>query len=263
MTGPTEQRTARVIPAAWTSAHPRQERARALAEVLRAQILDGDFAVGDRLDEAELATRHTASRNAVRDALAVLRSEGLIARKRGAGTTVAQPRYGHGLDRLEGLGETLAGYGTVRNEVLDARRVHELPARVAAQLGVETSTGGVRLERLRRINDGPLSWDVSYLTADVGAALLSADLIGTDVFTLIEQTSGSRLGRAEVTVHAIEAEQPAARLLQIPPGSALFAIERLTRLADGRAVDSEQLQIRADRFALHAVVHRDARSTAE
>jgi GntR family transcriptional regulator len=36
----------------------------------------------------------------------------------------------------------------------------------------------------------------------------------------------------------------------------VFAIERLTRLADGRPVDLESMHIRADRLTLQATLHR-------
>ncbi|QDP99041.1 GntR family transcriptional regulator [Microlunatus elymi] len=248
------------MPAGWTSAHPRADRAHDLADRLRGQILAGKLAVGARLDEAVLVRDFEASRNTVREALQLLSQQGLIDRKRGAGTTVASAKYGHGLDRLAGLAETLAGYGTVRNRVLVAESIARLPDQVAAQLEIDPTAGGVRLERLRFINDEPLSYDVSYLTYEVGEPLLAADLAGSDVFALIEQTTGTRLGRAEITVHAAVAEPHVAELLDLPDGAAIFTIERLTRLDDGMAVDSEVLQIRADRFALQAVVHRDHRA---
>jgi GntR family transcriptional regulator len=247
------------IPAEWTSAHPRKQRAQRLAEQLRQQILAGQFSEGDRLDESQLAATYDASRNTVREALGLLRGDGLIDRKRGAGTTVHIPKYGHGLDRLAGLAEILSGYGTVRNQVLGAERLSSTPAEVAERLDLDPSSDVVRLERLRFVSDEPLSYDVSYLPVDIGEPLLSADLAGNDVFALIETTTGRRLGRAEVTVHAANADSDVAGILEILEGAAIFTIERLTRLPDGRPVDAEVLQVRADRLALQATVYRDHR----
>lgn len=101
-------------------------------------------------------------------------------------------------------------------------------------------------------DENPRTW----LAPDIGRPLLDRDLAHRDVFDLMEETTGHRLGSAEVTVHAITTEPGAARLLEIPAGAALFAIDRLTCLADGRPVDAETLRVRADRFALQALVHR-------
>ncbi|MGN3953852.1 GntR family transcriptional regulator [Streptomyces sp. WAC8370] len=235
---------------------PRAERARHLADGLRQQITDGAFADGTLPDERELGRRFGASRNAVRDALALLREEGLITRRRGIGTTVLLPKYGHGLDRLAGLAEELAGRGTVTNEVRVAAEVSVLPAAVATRLEVPAGAGGVYVERLRWLDGLPLSLDTSWLTAGVGRAVLAGDLRERDVFGLIEEAAGVPLGRAEVAVHAVSADPGTARLLGIEPGAAVFALERLTRSADGRPVDVESIRIRADRMTLRATLRR-------
>lgn len=242
--------------ARWVSSRPRAERARQVADVLRQQITAGAFEGGVLPDERVLGRRLDASRNAVREALGLLREEGLIVRRRGVGTTVVTPKYGHGLDRLAGLAETLTGYGEVTNEVRAARVVPRPPEAIAQRLGLAPGDEAVHLERLRRLGGHPLSLDTTWLTADIGRPLLERDLARRDVFGLIEEVTGAMLGAAEVTVHAVNADPDTAALLEIPPGAAVFAIDRLTRLADGRPVDAESLRVRADRLALHARLPR-------
>lgn len=224
--------------------------------MLRQQITSGAFADGALPDERTLGRQLDASRNAVREALGLLRAEGLITRRRGVGTTVLAPVYGHGLDRLAGLAEALTGYGTVTNEVRAAHQVPHVPAPVAGRLGLPAGAGAVYVERLRRLNGAPLSLDATYLTPDIGCQLLSCDLAGRDLFALIEEITGQRLGRADVAVHAVNADPDTATSLGIAEGAAVFAIDRLTCLADGRPVDSEAIYIRADRLTLHATLHR-------
>ncbi|MFG3254814.1 GntR family transcriptional regulator [Streptomyces sp. NPDC048172] len=236
----------------------RAERARQVADVVRRHLTEGAFEDGWLPDEAALARSLGASRNAVREALALLRDEGLITRRRGLGTRVVTPKYGHGLDRLAGLAETLTGYGTVTNEVRTARVVPRAPRAITERLGLPDGSEAVHLERLRRLGGAPLSVDTTWLAPDIGRPLLESDLAHRDVFDLIEETSGLRLGRAEITVHAVTADPDTARLLGIADGAALFAIDRLTRLPDGRPVDTEWLRVRADRFTLRAVLHRGA-----
>ena len=85
--------------------------------MLRRQVLTGAFTGGVLPPEDSLAREFGASRNAVRDALATLRAEGLVARIQGVGTLVAAEKYPHGLHRLLGLAETLREHGEVVNEV--------------------------------------------------------------------------------------------------------------------------------------------------
>ena len=170
----------------------RADRARQVADVLRRQVLQGAFADGLLPAEASLAQGFGASRNAIRDALAILAAEGLVVRVQGVGTMVATRKYPHALDRLLGLAETLREHGEVVNEVRTAGLIVPPPA-VAARLrlpGGPAATSVVYIERLRRLNGLPFSLDLTYLAADIGAPLLAGDLAHRDIFALIEARPG-------------------------------------------------------------------------
>jgi len=63
-----------------------------LAQVLRAAIHSAGMEPGDKIpSEHELVARHGVSRTTANRALAVLAGEGLIARRRGTGSTLASP----------------------------------------------------------------------------------------------------------------------------------------------------------------------------
>lgn len=247
---------ARRVRPEWVSSRPRAERARRVAEVLRQRISAGSFAGGVLPDERTLAEQLEASRNAVREALGLLRDEGLVTRRRGVGTVVVTPTYGHGLDRLAGLAEVLAGHGTVTNEVLVAEVVAEPPAAVSERLHLEAGTGAVHIERVRRVDGVPVSLDDTYLTADIGPGVLRSDLETRDIFAVIEETISRPLGRAEIEVRAAVADPETAALLDVRAGAAVFVIDRLTCLSDGTPVDVELLRIRADRMTLRATLYR-------
>jgi GntR family transcriptional regulator len=225
----------------------RADRARLVADVLRRQVLQDAFGDGVLPGEAALAREFGASRNAIRDALGILRAEGLVTRVQGVGTLVASRKYAHGLDQLLGLAETLREHGEVVNEVRAAGLVVPPPA-VAARLRAPGQV--VYVERLRRLNGLPLSLDLTYLAADIGEPLLSDDLAHNDIFRLIERHAGQPLGGASLTVEAVNADPHSAAVLDAPPGTALLMVERLAHLADGRPVDLEYIRIRGDRMVL-------------
>ncbi|GAB0103012.1 GntR family transcriptional regulator [Nocardia sp. JMUB6875] len=232
----------------------RADRARQVADVLRQQIHTGAF---DRAlpSESALAAEFSVSRNTVRDALALLKDEGLIERAPKVGTHVAQRKYDHGLDALLGLRETLRGHGEVRNEVRAARRLTPPPA-VARKLRLEPGEQAVYIERLRYLGDLPLSLDLTYLVPDIGAEVMARDLETNDVFALIEQLGGGPLGSADLALEAITADAHSAMTLQMPEGGALLLLERLTRLGDGRPVDLEYIRMRGDRITMRGSLIR-------
>lgn len=226
----------------------RADRARQVADVLRQQVRDGGYQDG-LPGEAELATEFSVSRNTVREALAALKTEGLIDRGPRVGTHVVQRKYDHGLDALVGLQETFKDYGEVRNEV---RAVLSVPAPVAVARRLQLDPGApvVFIERLRYLGELPLSLDLTYLAPDIGDAVLAHPLETNDVFALIEQETGQRLGSAAIALEAVAADPHSAATLDLPSGAPILMLERLTTLDDGRPVDLEYIRLRGDRITM-------------
>ncbi|MCV7380139.1 GntR family transcriptional regulator [Mycobacterium alsense] len=236
---------------------PRADRARRVADVLRQQIHAGAYMDG-LPGEFALAAEFSVSRNTVREALTVLKREGLIDRGPRVGTHVAQRKYAHGLDALLGLKETFKDLGEVRNEVRAAMPVAAPPS-VARRLRLAPGERAVFVERLRYLGDLPLSLDLTYLVPDIGTQILDHPLETDDLFALIEQVSGRRLGSASLGLEAIPADAHSAATLQVPDGAALLMLERLTSLDDGRPVDLEYIRMRGDRITMRGNLTRPSR----
>ena len=222
--------------------------------MLRHQIHSGAYDDG-LPGETELAAEFSVSRNTIRDALTALKNEGLIERGPKVGTHVAQRKYDHGLDTLLGLKETFKSYGEVRNEV---RAAMPCPRRRRSRSGCSWSRAEqvVFVERLRYLGGLPLSLDLTYLEPDIGAQVLTHSLETNDIFALIEQLTGQRLGAASLALEAIPADAHSAAALQVPDGAPLLMLERLTSLDDGRPVDLEYIRMRGDRITMRGNLMR-------
>jgi len=229
---------------------PRADQARLVADVLRHQIHAGGYPSGLPAD-SDLATEFFVSRNTIREALSTLKDEGLIDRGTRTGTHVAIRKYDHGLDALVGLKETFKGYGEIRNEVRATMTVSAPPS-VASRLQLSSGEPVVFIERLRYLGDLPLSLDMTYLATDIGDAVVAHALETNDIFALIEQVTGQRLGNAGLAVEAVPADAHSAAILQVPDGAAVLLLERLTHLDDGRPVDLEYIRMRGDRITLRS-----------
>ena len=72
---------------------PQASTSQLIAERIRAAILEGDLAPGDRIVEADLAERFEISRGPVREALRLLAPEGLLELRRNRGAIVASPTF--------------------------------------------------------------------------------------------------------------------------------------------------------------------------
>lgn len=227
----------------------RSDRARQVADVLRQQVAHG--AEGDLLpDERILQREFDVSRNTVREALDALRREGLVSRLPGIGTVITSIKHSHILDSITGLGESLSQHGTVTNEVRVAARIGP-PREVAARLELAPDAEVIYIERLRRLDEMPISFDQAYFPLDVGGPLLDCDLQTRDLFELVQSTSGHQLVTAEIAVESVSADEHSAALLNVRPGSALLVLRRRTLFADGRPADVEFLRLRGDRMIMN------------
>lgn len=243
----------------------RADAARWLADLLRCQIMDGAFgglaATSAALpEESRLGHQYGLSRNAVREALGRLCEEGLVRRIQGIGTLVVGAKLRMGMDRLEGLAESFGGHHLRVDNAVRAVREAKANPLVAARLGVEEGSPVTFVERLRAVGGTPLSLDTTYLRIEAMGVLSRADLESTDIFRLLEERLGVQLGWAEVTTEAVPADAATATLLEVPVGSPLLLLHRLTFLKDATPFDLEVIRYRGDRCRLVTTLprHREA-----
>ena len=239
----------------------RADAARWVRDTLRIQIMEdaiGSLFSSDRSlpGENNLSASFGVSRNVVREALDLLRREGLINRIPGVGTIRTSSKMCQRLDELKGLAESLEGYHvSVDNRVLADRTV-SANALVAQKLGVDEGSDVVFVERLRIVDGIPFSLDDSYLRTDFAQELLKADLLSKDLFSVIEELEHTTLGWAEVTTEAVAADESIADILQVPIGSPLLLVQRIIYLDDGTPIDLEVIKYRGDRFYLQSTLKR-------
>lgn len=223
-----------------------------LTDALRRLICEGDLSRGaDLPGELELATTLGVSRHTVRHALGVLVSEGWLRRQRGAKTVVASgPRADPVIERRLGsfyaFAWELEARGQRPRSSLLARSTIPSDARLAQLLEVELASPLDRIERLRMADDEPLLLEVSILPASLTAGFNQEALERESIYDLLER-SGVSIARARETLRPIVLDRRAAGLLEVPPGSAAFAIERVS-WSDQRPVEWQHSVIRGDRY---------------
>lgn len=129
MSGQEASQQAKVLRLEITNAHV------AAADMIRAAILDGRFAPGDRLKEIELAEMLGISRTPVREAFLVLAAQGLLILSKGRGVTVRsytpdEMRRNYEMRaRLEAYSSRLAAGNMSAEQITEARasikRMHD------------------------------------------------------------------------------------------------------------------------------------------
>jgi len=228
-----------------------------IAEEIRQKILEGELTPGDRLPaEDVLASTYHVSRMTVRQALHELSQDGLVLRRHGAGTFVAEPKMARASTQMTGFHEDFLSRGlTPTSKVLEAE-IRPATANLQNRLNLKAGTPLVYLQRLRFVEGEPAALTWSYLRADLCTSLLRADLAQRGLYELIERECHLALGWVEQRVEARRASKGAAQQLKIRAGSPLLYIERLTYLKDDRLLGLTESLYRSDRYALTSVLYR-------
>ena len=226
-------------------------------ENLRERILDGSYPAHAKLPaESELSAIFGVSRITVRQALNDLQKEGVIFKIPGKGTFVSKPKAFQQLTQLEGFGEAMSRMGyEIYNQVISHKAI-PAPAQVAQQLKVAPGTLITEIKRVRHLNREPVSLELTYLAHEIGERLRKEDLAGRDIFLILENDYGIALGRADLQIDAMLADDTLAHALRIQQGTAVLRIERLTHAADGAPLDFEYLYFRGDAFQYRLQIAR-------
>ena len=215
---------------------------------LQRRIDAGEFAAGFP-GELTLTEEYEVSRHTIREALRVLRSDGVLRSQRGRPTVIEPAVYRQSLGTLSSLFDSVAAQGaTPRSDIL--RQATTVNASVSADLGLPDDTELVVIERLRYADDQPIAHDVSWLPAELAGPLLDRDLSRTALYSELHGL-GILIDAGSERVTAEPAPRHIAELLDLPADSPVLLLERRA-MTQGRPVEWRETHVRADRFRLEA-----------
>jgi GntR family transcriptional regulator len=230
---------------------------RHLAGRLRQSIADGTHAPGDLLPtELELCATHKVSRHTARDALRLLSDEGLIARKRGAGTIVIATRPTGPFSQDWGEISDILQYA--RDTRLIVRSFGPASGEDASSMGLEASVSWMMVKGARqRLAGGP---PLALTTICVRSDLMpTRDVIEgwpQAIGEYIAINNGVRAARIDQEISAIRLDKLTARALGEHTGDpALRTLRRYLDASNNAFIASVSIHP-GDRFAYRMSAER-------
>lgn len=233
---------------------------RQVADDIRAKINAGEYAPGTQLpSERDLVEAYQVSRPTVRDAIGVLRAEGVVVAEHGRGVFVRSAvslvrlarlsRAAREANRSAFLGDAAASGLTPNVQV----KIYFEPAdkRAAELLGVEVGTELCVRDRVMGVDGAIVQLAVSRLprTITKGTAIEHEHTGTGGVHSRLEE-AGHRLEHFTETVGARMPTPTEASTLQLLPGTPVITVTRVAYDVDGRPVEMNDMVLAADRYEL-------------
>lgn len=208
---------------------------------------------GDRLpSEAELCERFGVSRMTARQAVQLVANEGLIERRRGAGTFVRA----HPVPR--DLGSPLSFTGSMRSRGMTASSETlewgdvKPNADEQSALGLEDGEGGYVLERLRMADGTPMAIERVVMPRELALSLGDDFQNGSlhDAFRVI----GRNPTEAHAEVTARRATKRERELLGLPPSGIIISEKRTIYDQMGAPLERTETRYAASRYSFRAIL---------
>ena len=236
-----------------------------LIKALKEKISKGEWRPGVRIpSEPELCSQYGVSRTVVRQALREIELEGLILRKRGKGTFIAEPKISESLvQKLTGFYQDMEDRGVqITTQVL---KMEILPAaaKVAEQLKINPGEPVYCIQRLRSKYEEPLLLVTTYLPYALCPGLERYDLSNQSLYRVLEKEYGLVISHGRRTIEAVPANQREAELLKIKEYDPLILLNSVTCLENGVPVEYFHAVHRGDRsrFEVELVRKENKRET--
>jgi DNA-binding GntR family transcriptional regulator len=228
-----------------------------VAAELRREIRNGVYVPGERMPaETTLVERFRVSLPTIRQALGVLRAEGLIESRHGIGTFVKEDR------RLQRRSRHRYGRARSDKQLLTSHLRHEItfagrqpaPTHFAEAMEVEPDTEVVVWRRLLhdKQTDRVEEIGASYMPVEIAAGTFLEDIqvVPKALFLYVEDLCGKQYHYARDRWIARSATPEEASILELPPGGQVIHVVHTAEAEDGTVLEVSESIWPAERITI-------------
>ncbi|SFO49628.1 GntR family transcriptional regulator [Actinomadura madurae] len=211
-------------------------------------MMDG-LDVGDALpSERRLAEELGVSRPTLRQAIDGLVADGLLDRRHGSGTYVAEPRIAVSLT-MTSFTEDMLRRGMKPGGRVLSFRTEPAGARIGRRLALSPAEEVFTIRRLRLADGATMAIETLYLPRALIPGLRRHDLEGRSFYELL-RGHGVVIASGTETIEPTVTTAEEAAELDVPVHTPAFLFERVTRDEGGRPLEYVRSVYRGDRYRL-------------
>lgn len=207
-----------------------------VAQALKDDIVGGVQPVGSQLPtEDALCERFSVSRHTVREALRLLRDDGLVASRQGAGTVVVPPTsLGDDIQQVMSIND-LVDFGTDMRFTVGSMHMITIDSLLAARTGLSAGSEWLELRGYRRSEgaENPACWTEYYINRAYAAVGRLLQRHSGPIFPLIEDLFGVNVTEVQQQISATLIAPELATGLGVKADSAALEVRRTYKAARG------------------------------
>ena len=208
-----------------------------VARALKEEIVSGLHPVGSQLPtEDGLCERFSVSRYTVREALRLLRDDGLVSSRQGAGTVVIPPRSaGDDIHQVMSINDLVA-FATGTRFAIDSIKMVLIDGKLAARTGLPNGEEWLEVRGYRHAEavDSPVCRTEYYINRAYAAVGRLLQRHSGPIFSLVEDMFGQNITEVHQQISATLVSPALAAGLKVKPGSAALEVRRAYKTADGK-----------------------------
>lgn len=215
---------------------------------LQANIENGQWQVGEKIPaERALAEHFHVSRMTLREAIQTLVDEGILERRVGSGTFMANRKVQEKMTGVTSFTELMQHQG--KQPSSKTISYHQTVAsKVEAKcLHLNPNDQVLRMERIRYGSGVPICFEVATVPYSL-VENFSKDEVTSSFYRTLETKAGLHPGHATQSVSATNATERIAKYLDIRRGDALLRMTQISYLQDGRPFEYVHTQYVGNRF---------------
>lgn len=211
--------------------------------------------IGEMLPpEPELEHEFSVSRATVRRAIENLVQSGVLEKRQGRGTTIRDHPEAQDVGRVYSWKAEMARRGVESSSRLLSIGRDKPSRRIAQELRLSADELVVVVSRLQLVKGAPIALIVNTLRERYVPDLVERGLPAESLYEELTGRYGLSLAGGEETIGAREATAIEASLLEVPEGSALLNVRRVTSLRGNVPFEVVDMAARGDKYKYHATL---------
>lgn len=210
-------------------------------------IEGGEYEPGSQLPtESDLSRQFGVNRHTAREALKLLKNEGVIYSVKGKGNFVTDAKIKYRVSKKVRFTSSIIEAGLAPSKELVEKRLVAADELLAAKLGLDVGDPVLSLKMLRFASGTPLMLATSNLPAARFVGLGERADASFSLYELLREQYGVEPSRTESVFETLMPEDEDLRLLQLPTGAPLLLSKSIAKDQYGNIIEYCETRMRGD-----------------